>query len=311
MLSGATLMDGALLLIAANEECPQPQTREHLQALQIIGIDKIIIVQSKIDLVDKAQRKKNYKQILEFIKGTPYEKSPIIPISAQQRVNIDALIMTIEENFPTVERDPNKDPIMFVARSFDINRPGTDPLKIAGGVLGGSLKQGVLKKGDEIELVPGRRLEKSGRVHWEPIISNIAAIKTGGKEVDEVHPGGSIGIMTFLDPALVKADSLSGSIAGHPGKLPKVWEKLKLELHLLERVVGAKDSLVVDPIKPNEILMLNVNTAATVGVVREIRKNHIGCDLKIAVAAELGSRFTISRRLGVRWRLIGYGILLE
>ena len=53
MLSGATIMDGALLLIAANEDCPQPQTREHLMALQIVGIKNVVIVQNKIDLVDE------------------------------------------------------------------------------------------------------------------------------------------------------------------------------------------------------------------------------------------------------------------
>src|SRR5256712_795046 len=55
MLSGAAIMDGALLVIAANEDCPQPQTKEHLMALGIIGVDKIVIVQNKIDIVDPKQ----------------------------------------------------------------------------------------------------------------------------------------------------------------------------------------------------------------------------------------------------------------
>src|SRR3990167_3140544 len=61
MLSGAAIMDAALLLIAANEECPQPQTREHLMALEIIGIRDIIIIQNKIDLVNEESLLKNYK----------------------------------------------------------------------------------------------------------------------------------------------------------------------------------------------------------------------------------------------------------
>ncbi len=55
MLAGATIMDGALLLIAANEECPQPQTREHVMALEIIGVDNIVIAQNKIDLISEEQ----------------------------------------------------------------------------------------------------------------------------------------------------------------------------------------------------------------------------------------------------------------
>src|SRR3989344_3879582 len=69
MLSGAAIMDGALLLIAANEECPQPQTKEHLMALEIIGIKQIVIVQNKIDLVSKEEALENYKQIKDFVKG--------------------------------------------------------------------------------------------------------------------------------------------------------------------------------------------------------------------------------------------------
>ena len=72
MLSGATIMDGALLLVAANEQCPQPQTREHLQALEIIGIKNLIIVQNKIDMVGEEQALKNYQQIKSFIKGSSF-----------------------------------------------------------------------------------------------------------------------------------------------------------------------------------------------------------------------------------------------
>jgi len=309
MLSGATLMDGALLLIAANEPCPQPQTQEHIMALEIIGIKHIVVVQNKIDTVSEEDCLKNYEEIKKFIEGTQYKNAPIIPISAQQKVNVDALIQAIVENIPTPERDPNKEPIMFVARSFDINRPGTNPLEIVGGVLGGSLKQGTFKINDQIEIKPGRKIEKGGRTTWEPIATAIADLKTGGLSVKEVWPGGSIGVMTLLDPSIVKSDSLSGSVAGHPGKLPPVWNDFRLEIHLLERIIGTKDKLVVEPIKKGEVLMLNVNSAATVGTVVELGKNTVTCKLKLPVCAEEGSRVTISRNVGARWRLIGYAII--
>jgi len=104
MLAGATIMDGALLLVAANEECPQPQTREHLMALEIIGIKNIVIVQNKIDLVNEEQALKNYEQIKNFIKGSAFENAPVIPISAQHRVGLDYLIQAIDEIIPTPER---------------------------------------------------------------------------------------------------------------------------------------------------------------------------------------------------------------
>src|SRR3989338_5338556 len=92
MLAGATIMDAALLLVAANEECPQPQTREHLMALEIIGIKNIVIVQNKVDLIDEERALKNYEQIKNFIKVTPYENAPIIPLSSQHRTGIDLLL---------------------------------------------------------------------------------------------------------------------------------------------------------------------------------------------------------------------------
>ncbi|MFC1691376.1 translation initiation factor IF-2 subunit gamma [Nanoarchaeota archaeon] len=311
MLAGATIMDGALLLIAASEECPQPQTREHLMALEIIGIDKIIIVQNKIDLVSEEQALSNYNQIKEFIKGTKFENSPIIPISAQHNINVDLLIQTMEEYMPTPERDPNKDPLMLVARSFDINKPGSFPKDLVGGVLGGALIQGVLKEGDEIEIKPGQRIEKEGRVNYQPIITKITSIRTGGSVVNDVKPGGSIGVLTNLDPAVVKSDSLTGSVVGKKGKTPPTWNTLNLKINLLERVVGVKDDISVDPIAKGEVLMLNVNSAATIGMVTDVSKKGTICNLKLPVCADIGARVTISRRLGNRFRLIGYGIIQE
>ncbi len=309
MLSGAAIMDGALLLIAANERCPQPQTREHLMALEIIGVENVIIIQNKIDLVSEEDAVKNYEQIKEFIKGTKFEKCPIIPISAQHGVNIGLLIETIEKKIKTPKRNPSVEPLMFLARSFDINKPGSEPSKMVGGVLGGVLKQGRLKVNEEIEIRPGLSFEEKNKKVWKPIITKITDLKTGGASAKEVGPGGSIGVLTSLDPAIVKSDSLSGNVAGLPGKLPNVWEELTLDVSLLDRVVGLEEELTVEPIKMGEPLMLNVNSSATVGAVTKIKKNKVTCRLKLPVCAEVGARATISRLLGNRFRLIGYGII--
>jgi len=308
MLAGATIMDGALLLVAANEKCPQPQTREHLMALQIVGVKNIVVVQNKIDLVKEEDALNNYKEIKEFIKGTGYEDAPIIPISAVHNINIDALIQAIQQ-IPTPQRDTAANPIMVVARSFDINRPGTEIEKMAGGVLGGSLKQGVLKKGQDIEIRPGYDVEERNQKIWKPLMTKIMDLKTGGASVDSAGPGGSIGVMTNLDPSIVKSDKLTGNVVGLPGKLPPVWQQFTLKTSLLERVVGAAEELKVEPIKKTEALMLNVNSAATVGIVTDLGKDKIKCTLKLPVCAEKGARVTISRRVGNRFRLIGFGII--
>ncbi len=309
MLAGATIIDGALLLIAANEQCPQPQTREHLQALEILGIKKIIIVQNKIDLVDKERLLKNYQQLRDFLKGTAYENAPVIPISAMHKVNIDALLSAFEEIFPTPSRDETLDPRMFIARSFDINKPGSPIEKMRGGVLGGSLIQGSFKVGDEIEIRPGYFVEERNQKVHKPLFTKILGLMTGNTPLQIVKPGGSIAILTDLDPSIVKSDVLTGAVVGLPGKLPSVLYDLDLEVHLLERVVGSKEELVVEQIKLQEPLMLNVNSAVTVGVVFKLAKNSVQCKLKVPVCCDIGSRVTISRRIGNRFRLIGYGII--
>lgn len=309
MLSGAAIIDGALLLVAANETCPQPQTREHLMALEMSGINKVIVIQNKIDLVPKDRVIRNHQQIKDFLKGTKYENAPIIPISAQHSINIDLLIKTIQEVITTPERNLTLDPMMLIARSFDVNKPGTKPKDIKGGILGGAIMQGKLKVGDKIEIRPGRIVEEHNQIVAKPITTTIISAMTGSTPVDELHPGGSVALMTDLDPSIVFSDKLTGNVVGLPGKLPKIWYTLELECHLLERVVGAKEDLKVEGIKPNEILMLNVNSAATVGFVNSISKNKIKCKLKLPVCAELNSKVTISRRVGTRFRLIGYGTI--
>jgi len=309
MLSGATIMDGALLLIAANEECPQPQTREHLMALEIGGISNVVVIQNKIDLVSQEQAVRNYKAIKEFLKGTAYEKAPIIPISAQHSSNLDILIKTIEKIIPSPKRDDKKPPLMLIARSFDINRPGCSINEFKGGVLGGSLIQGVLKVKDKVEILPGRSVEEHNQKKWIPIQTEIRGLMTGNEMVEKVSPGGSLAVLTSLDPSIVKSDKIAGSVAGLPGKLPDVWHDLWLEIKLLERVVGAKEDLIVEPIKLNEVLMININSASTVGFVDKLKKNEVHCNLKLPVCAEKESKCTISRRIGNRFRLIGYGII--
>ncbi|MGM5484789.1 MAG: translation initiation factor IF-2 subunit gamma [Nanobdellota archaeon] len=309
MLSGATVMDGAILMVSANEECPQPQTKEHLMALKIMGMKNVIVIQNKIDLVEEKKALENYKQIKEFLKDTPYKDAPIIPISAQHGANIDVLVDAIEEYLPTPERDLEKSPKMLTTRSFDINKPGSEIKDIQGGVIGGGVMQGKFKEGDEIEIKPGMKLEEKNQIVYKPVKTKIQSVYSGSKRIKEAIPGGSVGLKTSLDPAIVKSDSLSGSLIGHPGELPEVHYELKLKVHLLDRVVGTKEDIEVESIKPKEILMLNVNSTATVGVVYDISKEEIDCKLKLPVCAEKGARVTISRRMGNRFRLIGYGFI--
>ena len=307
VITGSALIDGAILLIAANEKCPLPQTREHLTALEAVGIKNIVIVQNKIDLVSEERVKESYKEIKEFVKGTIAENAPIIPVSAQQKININYVIEAIENTIPTPKRDPKKDPKMFVVRSFDVNKPGSPPEKLIGGVLGGSLIQGILKKGQEIEIRPGIKIGNN----WNPVKTKIVSLEKAHYELDEVGPGGLVGVSTKLDPSFTKADGLVGNVVGLPGKLPETRFKINLDVKLLERVVGTKEMIEVKNFQLNETLMLSVGTSRSIGTINDIKGNKIKMDLKIPVCAEIGDRVVLFRQIFERWRLIGYGILVE
>ncbi|MDD3042741.1 MAG: translation initiation factor IF-2 subunit gamma [Methanosarcinaceae archaeon] len=310
MLSGAAIMDGAMLVIAANEDCPQPQTKEHLMALDIIGIESIVIVQNKIDLVSRERLIEHYHQIKEFVKGTVAENAPIVPVSAQQNVNIDALIDMLETVVPTPVHKVDKPAHMLVARSFDINKPGIDIEGIRGGVIGGTLTEGVLRPGDELEIRPGLKVTSEGSTRWVPITTKVSSVHAGASKVDEATPGGLLAVGTLLDPALTKGDSLTGQVAGFPGTLPDTRHQFTMELHLLERVVGVtKEEIEINEIKTSEPLMLNIGTATTVGVVTSARTKDAQVVLKRPICAALGAMVAISRRIDSRWRLIGVGVI--
>jgi translation initiation factor 2 subunit 3 len=307
MLSGASLMDGACLLISANETCPQPQTREHLAALDISGIDKIIIVQNKIDTVSRERVIENYNEIKEFIKGTIAEGAPIVPISAIYKINIEEVLRKIEELIPTPDFDENTAPQFHIARSFDVNKPGTSIDQLKGGVVGGSISQGILQIGDKLEIRPG--IKRNNK--YEPLKTNVTSIYQGTIPLDSAHPGGLIAIGTTLDPSLTKADSLIGNLAGHVDDLPDIQNQCQIQVHLLDKVLGADEDIEVTPLKIGEAMLLVTGTLLTAGVIQKIgKKNTVTFKLTRPLCAEKGATVAISRPIKKRYRLIGYGILV-
>ncbi|MDQ3971358.1 MAG: translation initiation factor IF-2 subunit gamma, partial [Thermoproteota archaeon] len=306
MLSGAALMDGSILVVAANEKVPQPQTREHLLALQVLGIQQIVIVQNKVDLTEYEKARDNYEEIKNFVKGSIAEQAPVIPVSAQHKLNIDALIEAIENSIKTPLRTNNAPAIMHVLRSFDINKPGIPIKQVKGGAIGGALVQGEFQVGDEIEIRPGFLEEKKSK--YEPINSTIATLGTGAGMVERVRPGGLVAIGTKLDPTFIKSDSLIGSVVGKPNTLPKDVEDITVEVHLFDTAVGTQDMVKVEPVKVKESLRLNIGTAATVGTVTNSKDSKIEIKLKKPICLIPKSRVAISRRIADRWRLIGAGM---
>jgi translation initiation factor 2 subunit 3 len=308
MLSGAALMDGAILVVAANEKVPQPQTREHLLALSVLGIQQIVLVQNKADLAEYEEALDNYKQIKDFVSGSVAENAPIIPLSAQHKLNIDVLIEAIEKTIKTPARIKNAEPIMHVLRSFDVNKPGSPIKQVKGGIIGGALVQGQLNIADEIEIRPGILDEKKGK--YDPISSEVSTLGTGAGLVESVRPGGLVAIGTELDPTFTKSDSLIGSVVGKPGTLPKDVEDITIDVVLFDTAVGTAEMVKVEPLKSKESIRVNIGTAAASGYVTNVKDSKVEVKLKKPVCLMPKSRVAISRRIAERWRLIGSGIAM-
>ncbi len=307
MLSGSALMDGALLLVAANEKVPKPQTKEHLLALQTLGITQIVTIQNKVDLVSYTDAMANYNDIAAFVNGTGASGSPIIPISAQSNLNTDALIGMIESTIKTPIRDEKSSTVMHVLRSFDVNRPGSRITDIKGGVVGGSLTEGTLKIGDEIEIKPGIVTTKRGA--YEPILTEVVSLGTSAGTVESVRPGGLVAVGTRLDPAIARRDSLVGSVIGRPGTLPENSTGAQITVSLFDAVVGATDETKVAPIQNGEALRLNIGTAPVLSKVTKVRNENISVELRRPVCIFESDNVAISRRIADRWRLIGAGTI--
>jgi len=307
MLSGASVMDGAILVIAADESVPQPQTREHVAALQVIGVKNIVAVQNKIDLVSRDKAIENYKSVRKYLAETLGENIPIIPVSAQHLVNFDLLLEAAEKYLPTPRRNASKPPYMHVVRSFDINKPGTEIEDLEGGVLGGTVVEGKLELGDEIEISPG--VKKPAKSDYETLQTKVDSLYAGDKSVRQVGCGGLVGVGSKLDPALTRADGLIGNIVGKPNQLPDSRKKLSIEGMLFDHAIGTLELVKVEPIKQGEVLVVNLGTSVTTGMVTTIRRDYFEVDLKKPVCTKTDSRVAISRKMVGKWRLIGYGTL--
>lgn len=295
MLSGAALMNGAVLVVAANEECPQPRTIEHLMALKFAGVTKIVVAQNKIDLVDKKKVMEGYEKIKAFLKKYGYEDSPVIPTSANFGANIDLLIEAIETHIVTPKYDLKKPLKMFIARSFDINKPGIEINKLCGAVLGGSISQGSVKVGDEIEIYPGLS---------EKTFTKVTSISSSHGLVQEAHPGGLMAIGTTLDPSIAQNDQLRGKIIAKPASLPDPTKELKLSITMFKRMDEKETG---NEIKINDPLVLTIGTNTAIGVTTKSSPNEIELILKNEVIVEKGEKIAISKNMNNQWRLVAYG----
>lgn len=304
-IAGSNIIDAALFVIAATEPVPMPQTKEHLMLLNALGIKNAIIVQTKIDIVGKEQTLKNYAQIKSFIKGSSIQNARIIPVMPNRNVNVDVVLQELAK-LPVPQRDVESDPAMYIARSFDVNRPGTKIKEIKGGIVGGSVIRGKFKVGDEIQISPGMSTskDKQRRETYEPIIAKVESLSADKDRLSEAIAGGLIAIGTDLDPSFTKADTLVGQMVGRVGKLPEIVYEVEINYESLNR-----DDLPKQAFKAEEPLLLGIGTGTHVGYVKSAKRNTLSVELRHAACIDREAKISVLRSFSQRWRLAGYGTL--
>jgi len=279
-------------------------------------LKNIIILQNKIDLVKESSAVEQYKQIVRFIKGTIAEGSPIIPISAQLKYNIDALLEYIVKYIPVPIRDFTSAPNMIVIRSFDVNKPGTEIDDLLGGVAGGSITKGVLRVGDKIEIRPGVVMkDKDGKVKCRPVFSSIVSLYAESNDLQYAVPGGLIGVGTKVDPTLCRGDGLVGHVLGGVGSIPEIFIAIEVNYFLLGRLLGVKaeegKKHKVHKLEINESLMLNIGATSVGARVVAVEQDLVHLSLIHPVCTSEDEKIAISRRVEKHWRLIGWGRILK
>jgi translation initiation factor 2 subunit 3 len=322
MLNGAAIMDAALLLIAANESFPQPQTLEHLKAVEIMKLRNIIVLQNKIDLVKDVPAKDQFQQIRSYLESTIGLTAPILPISAQLKYNVDALLEYIA-HIPLPIRSFDAASRMTVVRSFDVNKPGDNIDSLCGGVAGGSVLQGILKVKDEVEVRPGLiHNHGGGQFSCTPIRTRVETLMAESNPLQYAIPGGLIAVGTTLDPTLTRQNKLVGQIIGQPGSLPEVFCEIDVHFFLLSQLVGVvkknsgartneKTAVKINKLMPEEMLQINVGTLTAGATVVSVTTNPDFAKLQLVtpVCCSIGEQIAISRRVDKHFRLIGWGTI--
>lgn len=237
MLCGTSVIDMAFLVEAANAPTvPQPQTLEHLVAIQNSNINDIVVIQNKCDLVSKENLELNKRQIDNFIEDYCESELPVIPLIAQSGDNIEYIGKYLANTLHKYNKDINLPLQINIIRTFDINRPNQPIVELKGGVMGGSVVQGIVKVGDLLQISPG--ICKKTETSWSvtPLFTKVESLLSEKTSMDYAIPGGLIGVGTTLDPAYTRANQLVGQIITRPGEHLKIVDKIVIKYKSFRRV---------------------------------------------------------------------------
>ena len=232
MLTGAAQMDGAILVVSAADG-PMPQTREHILLASQVGVQTMVVFLNKVDMVDDPDLielvEEEIKDLLDQY-GFDSGSIPFVQGSALKALNgeddeigrkaVLELMAKVDEHIPTPERDASKPFLLPIEDVFSISGRGT--------VVTGRIEQGIIKLGQEVEIVGIK----------ETVKTTVTGIEMFQKEMNEAQPGDNVGILVR---GIKKEDVERGQVLAAPGSITP-HKKFKAQVVVLTKDEGGRHS---------------------------------------------------------------------
>ena len=229
MLAGVGSIDAVILVIAADEGV-MPQTREHLSILSLLGIERGVIALSKRDLVDDEWAALAAEDVRAAVRDTPLADAPIVPVSAAKRTGLEQLVSELQRVLGAAPRRRDSGRARLpIDRAFTMAGFGT--------VVTGTLVDGSLDVGDEVEAVPGGRRAR------------IRGLQTHRRAIQTAPPGRRVAVNLS---GIEKGDLARGMVIAHPGTIAPL-QVLGLRLLILPSASG--------PLVHDEAVKVHIGTA--------------------------------------------------
>lgn len=300
MLNGTCVMNYAIVIESAtNDKIPQIQTMEHFEITQESNIPIALVCLNKLDLMIKQKNKvpNIIERMNDFVESCNCNKIPIVPISGTLGVNIDVILEYIA-NMQIPKKILTKNFKMTVIRSFNINREKTLIKDLKGGVIGGSILNGIIEIGDELMIYPGYTVKNTnGDTNWyySPLKSRALSIHSGKINLKYAITGGLIGIQLDIDSAFTTNDGLVGNMIYPKDKQVKVYEEIKLKYKKLTRKLTEYISNYSSKFTQEDKIQINANSNNISCKIKNINKDYIELVLDEPICLEEGDFITISK----------------
>jgi translation initiation factor 2 subunit 3 len=274
MVSGSKIMDHALMVVAANEQIPQPQTHQHMIALEYSKVSDVTYVLNKLDLIKRKDVPAVKATLDKYLDSVCPGTSPVIfPISAATGSNIGALCQylagKVSAKIPYIVEATCKPLLMNIVRSYNVNRPNTPLEDLVGAVVGGTIERGVITVGDQVEIRPGVFKMLDGKRVLQPLVARVVSLQSDQTALPLAIPGGLIGVSLSIYAGLSNNDRLKGQVLGHVGTLPEVYDELHGKYRMLADISTT--------LSPGSNIDIVVNGIMVVGSnIVELKPTHEG-----------------------------------